>query len=124
PTALTLLASGSQRLGQMGGVLAATQLAEWIVNYALGPAAIGRGVIPMFGILLGGLLLSGNSYAELVLPDALVLLAAPLLTWAGLLLARLFGRLPLAPTQLLLVASVAGTVAVRALSRFATELAH
>jgi hypothetical protein len=120
-TALTLLASGSQRLGQMGGVLAATQLAVWMVNYALGPAAVGRGVIPMFGILFGGLLLSGNSYAELVLPDVLTLLAAPLLSWAGLLLVRLFRRLPLAPIQLLLVASAAGAVAVRAIMRFSSD---
>jgi hypothetical protein len=121
PAACVLLLSGSQRLGQIGGVLAATQLAAWAVNYALGPAAVGRGVILVFGILFGGLLLSCYSYAELSLTDALLLLASPVVSWAGVLLASLFRQLPLAPLQLLLVGSVAGTVAARAIMRFSAD---
>ncbi len=121
PAALVLLLSGSQRLGQIGGVLAATQLAGWIVNYAFGPAAVGRGVILVFGILFGGLLLSGYSYAELRLADALILLASPMVAWAVLLVPGPFRWLPRAATQLVLVLAIAGSTAVRAMIHFVAD---
>ncbi|MBI3837523.1 MAG: hypothetical protein HY288_06280 [Planctomycetia bacterium] len=121
PAALVLLLSGSQRLGQIGGVLAATQFAGSLVNYALGPAALGRGVIVVFGVLFGGLLLSGYSYAELRPENALMLLAAPLMSWLALLLAWQFRGLPLAATQLALVLVVAGSAVAQAMIDFTAD---
>ena len=121
PAAVVLLVSGSQRFGQIGGVLAATQLAGWLVNYMLGPAAVGRGVALVFGIPFGGLLLSGYCYAELSLADALLLLAAPLAPWVVILLSRRFHRLPIVAAQLALVLMPAGSAVVQAMIHFTAE---
>jgi hypothetical protein len=81
PASVGLALSGSQRLGQAAGVLAATQGGALVVNRLLGRAGTGRHAVLIFGILYAGLLLCGNLYADLTAANGLLLFAAPNFAW-------------------------------------------
>ncbi len=81
PASVVLILSGSQRLAQIGMLLAATQAGALVANLIMGPAGVGRGVSLVFGALYGGLLFCGQHYAELSPVDAAILYAAPLAAW-------------------------------------------
>jgi hypothetical protein len=79
PASVTLLFSGSARLGQTSGVLCGALLGGLLASLILGPAAQARGMVRPCGILFCGIMLAGNSFAELTTPHALALgSAAPL----------------------------------------------
>lgn len=121
PAALVLALSGSLRLGQIGGLLAAAAAGALAVNLILGTAAVGRGMVPVFGPLLAGLLWCGHLFSELTTADALLLAAAPNMAWLAQRLPRRFGRLSQALAQLLLVMATAGIALVGAWLRFSRE---
>lgn len=83
PAAITLMASGSLRLGQIGMLLAATQVGIVLVSVGLGRIALARGTTLVFGTLLAALLFGGHLYAELTAFDAVVLGLAGNLAWFG-----------------------------------------
>jgi hypothetical protein len=121
PAAIVLMLSGSQRLGQVGGILSATAAAALAAHLILGPAAVARGVGLVFATLLAGLLWCGNLYAELTTPDALILAVAPNLAWLAELLQEHLGRRGTLLAQGLIVLAVAGVAVARAWIEFAAE---
>jgi hypothetical protein len=121
PAAGVLMLSGSQRLGQIGGLLAASAAGMLAANLILGAAAVGRGTVLVLGTLLAGLFLCGNLYAELTTPDALLLAAAPNMAWLAQLVPKRAGRVVTTLSELILVLSVAGIAVARAWLRFVEE---
>lgn len=114
PAAVVVVLSGSQRLGQIGGLLAAIAMGMVAANVALGRAAVGRGTVLVFGTLLGGLLLCAHLYAELTTANAMLLAAAPNMAWLGYLVPKRAGHAVNVIAQLLLVLSIAAIAVVRA----------
>jgi hypothetical protein len=72
-----LMLSGSILLGQFAAVLGAAVFGSLV--FTVGRIALGRGIVPVFSILLGTLLVSGNFFADLPLTCALLLAFAPAL---------------------------------------------
>jgi hypothetical protein len=72
-----LMLSGSILLGQFAAVLGAAVFGSLV--FTAGKVALGRGIVPVFSILLGTLLVSGYFFAELPLTGALLLAFAPAL---------------------------------------------
>jgi len=70
-----LMLSGSMLLGQFAAVLAAAVFGSLV--FTVRKAALGRGIVPVFSLLLGTLLVSGYFFAELPLPSAVLLAFAP-----------------------------------------------
>jgi hypothetical protein len=114
PAAITLLLSGSQRIGQIGGLLAACAAGGLAASLLLGRAAVARGTIVVFGVLLAGLVWCGRLYAELAAGNALLLAAAPNAAWLGYLVPDRAGWLPRVLVQLGAVVAVATIAVVRA----------
>jgi hypothetical protein len=121
PAAVVVMLSGSQRLGQIGGLLAATAGGMLAVNFALGSAAVGRGTVVVFGTLAAGLLLCSYLYAELQTADAVLLAIAPNMAWVAYLVPRRAGRLAAIFVQLGLVLGTAAIALVRAWLRFVED---
>ena len=125
PASMSLIFSGSQRLGQICGLLAATLLAWIVLRFAQGPAGRARGVMLVVGVVYLGLLFAARLYSELRTPQALLLFLAPLAA-AGLrfVLGRRDDRwVPL--VQCALVAGIAGIVLVwTGVEFFAKEAAY
>jgi hypothetical protein len=114
PATITLMCSGSVRLGMIGMLLSATQVGSLGANIALGRSGLGRGIVLVFGTLLAGLLLCGNLYAELTTQNALLLAAAPCMAWLGRRGPRGLGWLAHVAIQVGLVLAVASAAAIRA----------
>lgn len=76
-TSGALMLSGSMLLGQFATVLAAAVFGTFI--FTAGKVALGRGIVPVFALLIGGLLLSGYFFAELPAASAGLLAFAPIL---------------------------------------------
>ena len=72
-----LMLSGSMLLGQFAAVLAAAVFGTLVL--AVGKVAMGRGIVPVFSLLLGTLLVSGYFFAELPAASAVLLAFAPVL---------------------------------------------
>ena len=72
-----LMLSGSVLLGQFAAVLAAAVFGSLV--FAARKVAWGRGIVPVFSLLLGTLLVSGYFFAELPLTSVLTLAFAPAL---------------------------------------------
>jgi hypothetical protein len=70
-----LMLSGSVLLGQFAAVLGAAVFGCLV--FTARKVALGRGIIPVFSLLLGTLLVSGYFYAELPLSCAVMLAFAP-----------------------------------------------
>jgi hypothetical protein len=121
PAAVAITLAGSLRYGQIALLLAATQAGAWAINIVLGRAAVGRGMILVFGTLLVGLLWCANQYAELETADALVLIAAPNAAWLAYLLPRRIGWLAQIVLQLLFVLGMAGVAVARAWMQSVSE---
>lgn len=75
-----LMLSGSMLLGQFAVVLAAAVFGSLIL--AVGKGAMGRGIVPVFSLILGTLLISGYFFAELPAVSAVLLAWAPVLALA------------------------------------------
>jgi len=71
--ALTL--SGSMLLGQFAAVLGAAVLGSLVFTARRIP--LGRGIVPVFSLLMGSVLVSGHFFAELPLSSAVLLAFAP-----------------------------------------------
>jgi len=70
-----LMLSGSILLGQFAAVLGAAIFGSLV--FTAGKIALGRGIVPVFSLLLGALLVSGCFFAELPLTCAMLLAFAP-----------------------------------------------
>jgi hypothetical protein len=81
PAAAVLALSGSQRLAQTSGVLAAAVGGWALAEYALGAAGVAAGIPLIVGSLHGGVLLCGTLYASLSLGNLALLLAAVHAAW-------------------------------------------
>lgn len=76
-TSGALMLSGSMLLGQFATVLAAAIFGTLV--FSAGKVALGRGIVPVFSLLIGGLLVSGYFFAELPAASAGLLAFAPIL---------------------------------------------
>lgn len=72
-----LMLSGSMLLGQFAGVLGAAGFGSLV--FTARKVALGRGIVPVFSLLVGTLLVSGYFFAELPLASAVLLAFAPVL---------------------------------------------
>jgi hypothetical protein len=70
-----LMLSGSILLGQFAAVLGAAVFGSLV--FAAGKVPLGRGIVPVFSLLLGALLVSGYFFADLPLTSAMALTLAP-----------------------------------------------
>lgn len=70
-----LMLSGSILLGQFAAVLGAAVFGSLV--FTVGRIALGRGIVPVFSLLLGALLVSGCFFAELPLTCAVLLAFSP-----------------------------------------------
>jgi hypothetical protein len=70
-----LLLSGSVLLGQFAAVLGAAVFGSLV--FTARKVALGRGIAPVFSLLLGTLLVSGGFFADLPLASAMLLAFAP-----------------------------------------------
>ena len=70
-----LMLSGSVLLGQFAAVLGAAVFGSLV--FTLRKVALGRGIVPVFSLLLGALLVSGYFFADLPLASAVLLALAP-----------------------------------------------
>ncbi len=84
--AITLMTSGSKKLGQVGGLLAAAIAPFAVVALVSRKNALGRGTIPLVMLLVAGLLLCGKSFASLTTLNVALL-------WTGLVASQV-RRLP------------------------------
>ena len=80
---VTLLASGSAVLGQLGLTLAISLAGAWFAGILINGPVAQRGGLGVALILLAGLLINGYFYASLKPLHALVLAMAPLAAWVG-----------------------------------------
>jgi len=76
-TSGAVMLSGSMLLGQFTMVLAAALFGSLV--FTAGKVPLGRGIVPVFSLLLGALLASGYFFAELPLTSAVLLAFAPIL---------------------------------------------
>lgn len=74
-TSGALMLSGSMLLGQFAMVLAAAVFGALV--FAIRKVALGRGIVPVFSLLLSALLVSGYFFAELPATSAVLLAFAP-----------------------------------------------
>jgi hypothetical protein len=72
-----LMLSGSMLLGQFAVVLGAAVFGSLV--FTARKVAVGRGIVPVFSLLLGALLVSGYFFAELPAASAVLLAFAPVL---------------------------------------------
>lgn len=72
-----LMLSGSMLLGQFAAVLGAAVFGSLV--FTARKVALGRGIVPVFSLLLGALLVSGYFFAELPVASAMLLAFAPVL---------------------------------------------
>jgi hypothetical protein len=72
-----LMLSGSMLLGQFAAVLAAALLGTLV--FTIRKVNLGRGIVPVFSLLLVALLLSGYFFAELPASSAALMAFAPVL---------------------------------------------
>lgn len=79
---LVLMLSDSQRIGQMGLALVGSVVAVWVLGWAM-KRDLWRGAGLAWAVVIYGLLLDGKYWAGLTWPNAVLLLAAPLLAWVG-----------------------------------------
>jgi hypothetical protein len=121
PAAVVVLLSGSQRLGQIGGLLVGCGAGLLAANLVLGSAAIGRGTTLVFGTLLAGVLVCSHLYAELTSGNALLLAAAPNMAWLAYLVPKRAGWLGATLVQLGAVLGVTAIAVARAWLRFVEE---
>jgi hypothetical protein len=70
-----LMLSGSILLGQFAAVLGAAVLGNLV--FAVGKVALGRGIVPVFSLLMGALLVCGYFFADLPLASVIMLALAP-----------------------------------------------
>jgi hypothetical protein len=70
-----LMLSGSILLGQFAAVLGAAVLGSLV--FAMRKVALGRGIVPVFSLLMGALLVCGYFFADLPLTSAIMLALAP-----------------------------------------------
>ena len=71
----TLMLSGSMLLGQFAAVLTATLFGALV--FTARKVALGRGIVPVFSLLVSALLASGYFFAELPAASAVLLAFAP-----------------------------------------------
>lgn len=71
----SLMLSGSMLLGQFAAVLGAAVFGSLL--FAVWRVPLGRGIVPVFSLLLGALLVSGYFFADLPLTSAVALAFAP-----------------------------------------------
>lgn len=76
-TSGALMLSGSMLLGQFAMVLAAAVFGALV--FAARKVALGRGIVPVFSLLVSALLVSGYFFAELPATSAVLLAFAPVL---------------------------------------------
>jgi hypothetical protein len=72
-----LMLSGSMLLGQFAAVLGAAVFGSLVLTAR--KVALGRGIVPVFSLLLGALLVSGYFFADLPAVSAVLLAFAPVL---------------------------------------------
>lgn len=72
-----LMLSGSMLLGQFAAVLGGAVFGSLVL--AARKIALGRGIVPLFSLLLGALLISGYFFAELPVASAMLLAFSPVL---------------------------------------------
>jgi hypothetical protein len=70
-----LMLSGSMLLGQFAAVLGGAVFGSLV--FTAWKVPVGRGIVPVFSLLLGGLLVSGYFFAELPLTSAMALAFSP-----------------------------------------------
>jgi hypothetical protein len=82
-TAAALLLSGSVVLFRVGGGLAASLGAIWVLSWWLSDRSLSRGGIPVLTATVAALLIVGHVYSSLPLAAAILFAAAPLAAWPG-----------------------------------------
>jgi hypothetical protein len=101
-----LVLSGVLVLGEIGGGLAAALGTVWLLSLRLADRRLAPGGTPVLVSTLAALLIEGRVFAELPLAAGVLLAAAPLLAWVGLIGSA--GRL--APWQRAVLAAFATAV--------------
>ena len=127
-SALTILLSGSQKLGQLGGMLTAALFAVAVVGMFLPRASVARGMVPVYAALQTSLVVTASEhvYASLLTPHAILLLVAAPMAWLGQVVPA---RRPRTRAAVQLVAgvapaAVAAILAARAFARAATDYSY
>jgi hypothetical protein len=106
--AASLLLSGSQRLAQIAALPAAAQAGMLVAGLWLGRGRTARGNGLVSGVLLGGLLMCGHLYSELMLAAALALFLAPPAAWLAQPLFARTGALVATAAQIGIVLVISG----------------
>src|ERR1043166_5077902 len=101
-----LMLSGSILLAQFGAVLGAAVFGSLV--FAIRKVSFGRGIVPVFSLLISALVISGHFFAELPVTSAVLLAFAPV---AALIPITLSGKLLTSALRLALV-SIPVVVAV------------
>jgi hypothetical protein len=101
-----LMLSGSILLGQFAAVLGAAVFGSLV--FAVRKVSYGRGIVPVFSLLISALVISGHFFAELPVTSAVLLAFAPV---AALIPITLPGKL-LTPALRLALVSIPVVVAV------------
>jgi hypothetical protein len=102
-----LMLSGSILLGQFAAVLGAAVLGSMV--FTARKVALGRGIVPVFSLLVSALVVSGHFFAELPITSAVCLAFAPIL---ALIPIGLPGKLLVSAIRIALVSvPVAGALA-------------
>jgi hypothetical protein len=79
------VATGSIVLGELAAGLMAGLILVWIASWVAPGLSLSRGGVPVVVTVLGGLLLNGYFYSSTPAPSTIILVAAPLAAWAGLI---------------------------------------
>lgn len=127
-TALTVMLSGSQKLGQLGGMLTAALFAVAVLGIFFPGVPVARGMVLVYATLHTSLVVTASEhvYASLRTPHAVLLLAAAPLAWLGQLAPARRPRTR-AAVQILataLPAAVAAILAAFAFARDATDYSY
>jgi hypothetical protein len=113
-----LMLSGSMLLGQFAAVLGAAVFGSMV--FTIRKVAFGRGVVPVFSLLVSALVVSGHFFAELPVTSAVCLAFAPIL---ALIPIGLPGKLLVSAIRIALV-SVPVAVAVAWAFRSSPSLSY
>ncbi len=98
-----LLLSSSILLGQLAAILGAAIFGSLV--FTMRKVDLGRGIVPLFSLLLSALVVSGHFFAELPITSALLLAFAPV---AALIPVRLPGKLLTSALRMALVSVPVG----------------
>ena len=124
-SSLTVMLSGSQKLGQLGGLLTSATFAVAILGLFFPNPVTARGMVLVYVMLQTAIVVTASEhvYASLTTLNAILLLLAAPLGWLGLLMParRLVARVAVQLVGMVVPAAVAATLAALAFARAAQD---